>query len=79
MTFTEEFKARRDERQQLVDRLNLEYGGAVSPGQVLAAVLRADRLLGFYETGPERSSLCELLARRRLAEHAARRHRPVGR
>lgn len=75
MSINDDFKSWRDERQLLTDRLVLEYGGAVPPGQVLAAVLRADRLLGRCEAGPERSSLCELLARRQLVDGAARRLR----
>ena len=73
MTITEEFKARRDDRQLLTDRLTLEYGGSVPPGQILAAVLRADRLLGYCDAGPDRTALCEMLVRRQLAEQAARR------
>ena len=73
MTITEEFKARRDDRQLLTDRLTLEYGGAVSPGQVLAAVLRADRLLASCDPGPDRTALCETLVRHQLAGQASRR------
>lgn len=73
MTITEEFKSRRDDRQLLTDRLTHEYAGSVPPGQVLAAVLRADRMLAYCDDGPDRMALCEMLVRRRLAEQAARK------
>lgn len=69
----------RRERQALVDRLALEYAGAVPPGQVLAAVVRADRLLRASAGGRLDSDLghCEAIARRALAERAAWRPRWV--
>ena len=77
MTIKEEIMSRRDDRQLLTDRLTVEYAGAVAPGQVLAAVLRADRLLAHREAGPDRTALCEMIARRRLAEQAASNVRQV--
>jgi hypothetical protein len=37
----QEARLRRAQLQQLTDRLIVEYAGAVPPGQVLAAVVRA--------------------------------------
>lgn len=67
---------RRTERRDLADRLMVEYAGAVPPGQILAAVTRAHRIV--TSTGQGRSTsemdMCEALARRTLADriiHAA--------
>ncbi|HVK30651.1 MAG TPA: hypothetical protein VM575_20105 [Nocardioides sp.] len=60
----------RQARQDLADRLILEYAGAVPAGQVLAAVLRVERLLLACQPDPHRRiALCEDLVRRRLVEH----------
>lgn len=70
-------RARRQARQDLADRLILEYAGAVPAGQVLAAVLRAEQLLQAYHPDEgRRMSLCEELVRHRLAERTARRSAP---
>ncbi|GAA1542408.1 hypothetical protein [Nocardioides humi] len=69
----------REARQQLADRLMLEYAGSVAPGQVLAAVLRADLLLAPYHATPAaRLTLCETLVRSRLTERVARRRHRSG-
>lgn len=65
-------RTRWEARQGLADRLMLEYAGAVAPGQVLAAVIRVDRLLGGCQRDPhQRIALCEDLVRRRLTEQTA--------
>lgn len=65
-------RAWRQARQDLADRLVLEYAGAVPAGQVLAAVLRVERLLLACQPDPRRRiALCEDLVRRRLLEHTA--------
>jgi hypothetical protein len=53
----------------------MEYAGALPAGQILAAVVRADRLLHKSSDGPlERwPEHCEEIARRALAESVARR------
>lgn len=66
---------RRHVRQDLADRLILEYAGAVPAGQVIALVARTERLLQTCHTDARRgAALCEELVRHRLAEHIA--HRP---
>lgn len=70
-------RARRQARQDLADRLILEYAGAVPAGQVLATVLRAEQLLRAYHPDEaRRMSLCEELVRHRLAEQVVRRSPP---
>lgn len=65
--------ASRQARQDLADRLILEYAGAVPAGQVLAAVLRAEQLLRAYHPDhARRMSLCEELVRHRLTERTVR-------
>ena len=65
----------RQARQDLAARLILEYAGAVPAGQVLAAVLRVERLLHACQPDPlRRIALCEDLIRHRLLEHTAGRH-----
>ena len=67
-----EARTRHQDRQQLADRLILEYAGAVAPGKVLAAVARIDRLLqGCHADPHHRMTLCEDLVRHRLLEHTA--------
>lgn len=67
-------RARRQARQDLADRLILEYAGAVPAGQVLAAVLRAEQVLqAYHPDDARRMSLCEELVRHRLAESTVRR------
>lgn len=62
----------RQARQDLADRLVLEYAGAVPARQVLAAVLRVERLLLACQPDPHRRiALCEDLVRHRLLEHTA--------
>lgn len=62
----------RSARQDLALRLVLEYAGAVPAGQVMAAVVRADRLLRARNlTPPQRIEACEDLVRHRLAECTA--------
>lgn len=69
---------RRRSRQDLVDRLILEYAGAVPAGQVLAIVVRTERLLqSCHAEGSRGHVLCEELVRHRLAEHTARQPGPT--
>lgn len=71
-------RARRRARNELADRLIIEYAGAVPAGQVLAAVLRAEQLLlGFQHDETSRLALCEELVRHRLAERTSRRSRQL--
>jgi len=68
----------RTARHELADRLIVEYAGAVPPGQVLACVLRADRVLASYPPNDQaRLALCEELVRHRLVEHNARTGRAL--
>lgn len=68
---------RRQARQDLADRLILEYAGALAPGQVMATVLRMERLLRACQPDPgRRMSMCEELVRHRLTECTAAR-RPL--
>lgn len=70
-------RAQRRARQELADRLMAEYAGSVPAGQVLAAVLRADRLLSSSHcAAADRITLCEQLVRRRFAELTDRTARP---
>lgn len=65
-------------RRELTEQLVLEYAGAVPPGQVMSAVVRADHLLSADHIDLERRlAVCEVLVRRTLAESAARGG-PVG-
>lgn len=61
---------RRNERRDLADRLMVEYAGAVPPGQILAAVTRAHRLVTSTRFGRSTGEmeLCEAVARRSLAD-----------
>lgn len=61
---------RRSERRDLADRLMVEYAGAVPPGQILAAVTRAHRLVTSARFGRSIGAmeLCEAVARRSLAD-----------
>lgn len=61
---------RRNERRDLADRLMVEYAGAVPPGQILAAVTRAHRLVTKTRLGMSTGelALCEAVARRSLAD-----------
>ena len=69
-------RTRRRARNELADRLIVEYAGAVPAGQVLATVLRAERLLRrFQQDDTSRLALCEELVRHRLAERTSRRGR----
>ncbi|MFC5730861.1 MULTISPECIES: hypothetical protein [Nocardioides] len=70
-------RTRRQVRRELTDRLMVEYAGAVPAGQVLAAVVRIDRLLSSYHpSAADRMALCEELVRHRLVERIARTHQP---
>jgi len=62
-------RLRRAQLQELTDRLIVEYTGAVPPGQVLAAVVRAQRLIGHEGRtwSSERIALCERFARQQLS------------
>lgn len=58
----------------MADRLIVEYAGAVPAGQVLAMVVRTDRLLRtFHPEAARGAALCEELVRHQLAEHIAGR------
>ncbi len=71
-------RTRRRARNELADRLIVEYAGAVPAGQVLAAVLRAEQLLrSFQQDEPSRLALCEQLVRHRLTERTSRRGRQL--
>jgi hypothetical protein len=65
----QEARLRRAQLQQLTDRLIVEYAGAVPPGQVLAAVVRAQRLMGpdGISMSSERIALCERFVRQQLS------------
>jgi hypothetical protein len=65
----QEARLRRAQLQDLTDRLIVEYTGALPPGQVLAAVVRAQRLLGRDGQiwSSERIALCERFARQQLS------------
>lgn len=69
-----DLRTRRRDRRELADRLIVEYAGAVPPGQVLAAVVRADRAVRAAGSFPRGRwlPLCETIARRTLAERSAR-------
>ena len=72
-----EQRSQRLQLRELADRLILEYAGAVPPGQVLAAVFRANHALDGH-VGPDgdtRVLLCEAFVRRQLTSHLAS-HRP---
>jgi len=68
-------RARHDQCRILADRLIVEYAGAVPPGQVLAAVLRAHLGLTRHVdlSDSARMAMCELAARRALTERVAGR------
>lgn len=61
---------RRTERRDLADRLMVEYAGAVPPGQILAAVTRAHRLVASTRLGRSTGemALCEAVARRSITD-----------
>lgn len=65
-----EFHTYADERRALGDRLMMEYAGSLPPGQVLAAIARADLIVtsldGRYSS--DRIGLCESIARRNLTD-----------
>lgn len=66
----------RRERRELADRLAVEYAGAVTPGQVEAAVTASDTFLESIAPGEptERMAMCESMARHRLVERIALAH-----
>jgi hypothetical protein len=70
----DEVRLRRVQLQELTDRLIVEYAGALPPGQVVAAVVRAQRLVGRDQRpwSPERIALCETFARQRLSLRVSR-------
>lgn len=59
-----------DERHALGDRLMMEYAGSLPPGQVLAAVARADLVVARMDPrdSQARMSLCESIARRSITD-----------
>ncbi|MCX6399327.1 MAG: hypothetical protein NTX33_05280 [Propionibacteriales bacterium] len=61
---------RRNERRDLAERLMVEYAGSVPPGQILAAVTRAHRLVKANHLGGSNGgmALCEAVARRSIAD-----------
>lgn len=61
---------RRNERRDLAERLIVEYAGSVPPGQILAAVTRAHRLIRSTRLGRSNGemALCEAVARRSIAD-----------
>jgi hypothetical protein len=63
--------------RQLADRLIVEYSGSVPPGQVLAAVFRANHALSpsIDLTVSTRLRSCESLVRQTLARRFAPEHR----
>jgi hypothetical protein len=67
-------RLRRLQLRELTDRLIVEYAGALPPGQILAAVLRAQRLMarGDRRWSPERIALCETFARQQLSLRVSR-------
>jgi hypothetical protein len=60
---------RRAELQQLTDQLIAEYAASVPAGQVMAAVIRAQRQLPRADSfwSPDRIAQCEFLARQHLS------------
>ena len=71
----------RQDRTDLASRLTVEYAGSVPPGQVIAAVLRADHALRSFAAGDQRRlALCEELARHRLVQFVTQSNdTPTGR
>lgn len=69
----DDIRLRRALLQQLTDRLIVEYSGALPPGQVLAAVVRAERLLRRDDQHwtSAQAAQCESLARERLIRQVA--------
>jgi hypothetical protein len=68
---------RRCQRRELTARMQVEYAGALPPGQVLAAVTRAELLVARTHAqpwSPDLRAVCETIARhmltRRIATHA---------
>ena len=79
VTVTAPFALRRHLRQ-LTERLMVEFWGALPPGQVLAAVYDANKLLGRWAADPERRVVaCEIIARQLLVERLAEPTSPVAR
>ena len=73
-------RARRRSRRDLADRLIVEYAGAIPAGQILAAVLRTERLVdAWHPEEDRRMALCEELVRHRLVERTARHASPRAR
>ena len=68
-----EIRRRRADIEALIRRLTVEYAGALPPGQIVAAVVRAQRQVvrGGSPWSEERSSLCETLAREQLTRRLA--------
>jgi len=67
---------RRRHRRELAERMQMEYAGALPPGQVLAAIARAEIVLARshrHPWSPDVQDLCETIVRhlltRRLATH----------
>ena len=64
-----EARIRKLQLRELTDRLIVEYAGALPPDQILAAVIRAQHLMG-RDRRPwpsERVALCETFARQQLS------------
>lgn len=66
----------RNQRRELTARMQLEYAGALPPGQVLAAVTRAELLVARTHEEPwssDRQDVCETIARHLLTLRLASR------
>ena len=64
--------SRRDICRNLAERLIIEYTGSLPPGQVLATVIRAGRVLGTVDLDAANwAGLCESMVRRGLADRLA--------
>jgi hypothetical protein len=65
---------RRSQRRELTARMQVEYAGALPPGQVLAVVTRAELLVARTHTEPWSADLqevCETVVRHMLARRVA--------
>ncbi len=75
----EEIRLRRAQLQQLTERLITEYAATVPPGQVVAAVVRAQRQLRVGSSWSAQQAVqCEDLARRYLGRRISLALTPTG-
>lgn len=65
---------RRHHRRELAERMQVQYAGALPPGQVLSAISRAEIMLARSYRHPwstEAEDLCETIARHLLTRQIA--------